>query len=149
MSFMGQDFIANHMKSHYRRITSAKGVLLLFLFSDKKILRLPVIIFYTSKLDSSEPQAVRLHCLKILTPFEYLYLIFLVDWWQSVFFSWNSVRVMRQDALALIPVLLFYSAMTHTALKLQSQWLSDRENTGCEQTIFFWVISYFFHNLNS
>lgn len=84
MSFMGQDFIANHMKSHYRRITSAKGVLLLFLFSDKKILRL--IIFYTSKLDSSEPQAVRLHCLKILTPLEYLCLIFLVDWWQSVFF---------------------------------------------------------------
>ena len=38
MSFMGQDFIANHMKSHYRRITSAKGVLMLFLFSDKKIL---------------------------------------------------------------------------------------------------------------
>ena len=30
MSYMGQDFIANHMKSHYRRITSAKGVLLLF-----------------------------------------------------------------------------------------------------------------------
>ncbi|XP_020608124.1 uncharacterized protein LOC110046759 [Orbicella faveolata] len=25
MSYMGQDFIANHMKSHYRRITSAKA----------------------------------------------------------------------------------------------------------------------------
>ena len=25
-SYMGQDFIANHMKSHYRRILSAKGI---------------------------------------------------------------------------------------------------------------------------
>ena len=82
MSFMGQDFIANHMKSHYRRITSAKGVLLLFLFSDKKIL----IIVYTRRFDSSELQTVRLHSLKILTPLEFL-LIFLVDCWQSVVFS--------------------------------------------------------------